>query len=182
VVDALAAATGSRLDVVPFPADMSDLPRWVARCLTSPSLAAWPPATRSGLQRLAVRCGELLAASPPRARLVHGDFNGKNLLVDDRGELTAVLDWEYAWSGAPLADIGNLLRFEAGAGDFAVGVASGYAEAGGSLPPGWRELAAGHDLFALVELAARTVDSPVVRQARAALRRRATAYADGTPD
>jgi aminoglycoside phosphotransferase (APT) family kinase protein len=159
---------------------MSDLPRWVERCLTSPSLAAWPAATRIGLQRLAVRCGELVAASPPLARLVHGD-NGKNLLVDDRGELTAVLDWEYAWSGAPLADVGNLVRFEAGAGDFTAGVASGYAEAGGTLPPGWRAVAAAHDLFTLAELAARTVDSPVVRRARAVLRRRATAYAGSAP-
>nr|BFE70411.1 hypothetical protein GCM10020092_037120 [Actinoplanes digitatis] len=47
-------------------------------------------------------------------RLVHADFNPKNLLVgrDDDGHwrVTAVLDWEFAFSSAPLFDVGNMLR------------------------------------------------------------------------
>ena len=40
--------------------------------------------------------------------------NGKNLLAvarDGRWPISAVLDWEFARSGSPLADVGNLLRF-----------------------------------------------------------------------
>lgn len=41
--------------------------------------------------------------------LVHGDFGGSNLLIDDGG-LTAVVDWEFAHQGSLLVDLGNLLR------------------------------------------------------------------------
>src|SRR5690606_15280526 len=39
--------------------------------------------------------------------LSHGDFNGSNLLVAD-GLVSAVLDWEFAFSGGPAFDFGNL--------------------------------------------------------------------------
>ena len=42
-------------------------------------------------------------------RLVHGDFNPTNILIDD-GVVSGVLDWEYCHSGTPYMDIGNLLR------------------------------------------------------------------------
>ena len=42
-------------------------------------------------------------------RLVHGDFNPTNILIDD-GAVSGVLDWEYCHSGTPYMDIGNLLR------------------------------------------------------------------------
>jgi aminoglycoside phosphotransferase (APT) family kinase protein len=41
-------------------------------------------------------------------RLLHGDFRTGNYLVD-RGELTAVLDWEFAAFGDPLEDLGWML-------------------------------------------------------------------------
>jgi aminoglycoside phosphotransferase (APT) family kinase protein len=47
---------------------------------------------------------------------VHSEFNGKNLLVLGRGgrwSISAVLDWEFAFSGSPLVDVGNMLRFRA---------------------------------------------------------------------
>lgn len=40
-------------------------------------------------------------------RLVHGDFRNGNLIVDERG-LAAVLDWERAFIGDPMFDIGWL--------------------------------------------------------------------------
>ena len=45
-------------------------------------------------------------AVPPR--LLHADFRTGNYLVD-RGELTAVLDWEFAGFGDPLEDLGWML-------------------------------------------------------------------------
>lgn len=46
----------------------------------------------------------LLDAAEPG--LVHGDFSPANLLVDETGALTGVIDWEAAKSGPPEMDIG----------------------------------------------------------------------------
>jgi len=51
------------------------------------------------------RLGELESDS----RLVHGDFNPTNVLINKR-VVSGVLDWEYGHSGTPYMDIGNLLR------------------------------------------------------------------------
>lgn len=44
-------------------------------------------------------------------RLVHGDFQGTNILIKD-GKLSGVLDWEFAMAGHPLADIGQFFRYD----------------------------------------------------------------------
>ncbi len=46
---------------------------------------------------------------PPPAQkisVVHGDYRTGNFLVDDKGEIRAVLDWEMAHLGDPLEDLG----------------------------------------------------------------------------
>ena len=40
-----------------------------------------------------------------RASLMHGDFRLDNLLIDDRGQVAAVLDWELSTIGHPLCDL-----------------------------------------------------------------------------
>ncbi|MBF6149556.1 phosphotransferase family protein [Nocardia nova] len=53
----------------------------------------------------------LLEADPPRQQrsvITHGDYRLSNLLVDS-GRITAVLDWELATTGDPLADLAWLL-------------------------------------------------------------------------
>jgi aminoglycoside phosphotransferase (APT) family kinase protein len=56
-----------------------------------------------------------LAASVPEsgpARIVHGDYRLDNLLVDpEKLQVAAVLDWEMATLGDPLADLGLLLTY-----------------------------------------------------------------------
>jgi len=75
------------------------------------------------------------------AQLVHGDFRNGNIMVDERG-LVAVLDWELAHLGDPMADLGwlcvNSWRF--GVVDKPVGgfgeresLFAGYESAGGRL-------------------------------------------------
>lgn len=44
-------------------------------------------------------------------RLVHGDFQGTNILVKDN-KLSGILDWEFVMAGHPLADIGQFFRYE----------------------------------------------------------------------
>jgi aminoglycoside phosphotransferase (APT) family kinase protein len=53
----------------------------------------------------------LLAANPPDGTppaIVHGDYRLDNAIVDDGGRIAAVLDWEMATLGDPLADLGLL--------------------------------------------------------------------------
>lgn len=58
---------------------------------------------------------ELLVARLPDdgpAGIVHGDFRLDNLLVDDRDQVAAVLDWEMATLGDPVTDVALLLVYQ----------------------------------------------------------------------
>jgi aminoglycoside phosphotransferase (APT) family kinase protein len=58
------------------------------------------------------RVHELLAARIPaqtESTVVHGDFRLGNCIVDERGDVRAVLDWEICTLGDPRADVGYVL-------------------------------------------------------------------------
>jgi aminoglycoside phosphotransferase (APT) family kinase protein len=61
------------------------------------------------------------SASECHGAVVHGDYRLDNLLVDDDDRVAAVLDWEMATLGDPLADVALLLVYqrlsELGVGD-----------------------------------------------------------------
>jgi aminoglycoside phosphotransferase (APT) family kinase protein len=88
-------------------------------------------------------------------QLVHADFNGKNLMMWWRGPrwaVAAVLDWEFAFAGSPLVDIGNALRFEDDLPpQHREAFLAAYAESGGELPEEWRRISKALDAFALVD-------------------------------
>ena len=56
---------------------------------------------------------ELVARRPEQAdeTLVHGDYRLENCLVGEEGAVLAVLDWELATIGDPLADLGLFLAY-----------------------------------------------------------------------
>lgn len=87
------------------------------------------PATRARLHRAARALAHEWSGrpDPPPGRVVHGDLQRGHLLIDDRGGLSAVLDWSYAMIADPALDF-------AGAG-YALGW--GFAEAvlAAYLPP-----------------------------------------------
>jgi aminoglycoside phosphotransferase (APT) family kinase protein len=99
---------------------------------------------RDELWRVVERTSPQLAVLDDRYALVHGDYKRSNLLVERGGtgwRVAAVLDWEFAFAGPPLVDIGLFLR--AGAAlphGFREAFASAYAEAGGQLPTDWLPL------------------------------------------
>lgn len=63
------------------------------------------------LTRLAERLGEQLPVSQGAA-IVHGDYRLDNVVVDPgRGHIIAVLDWEMATLGDPLADVASTLAW-----------------------------------------------------------------------
>ena len=57
------------------------------------------------------RVHELLASRIPDqqgATIVHGDYRLDNTVLDDKGNVVAILDWEICTLGDPLADLGLL--------------------------------------------------------------------------
>lgn len=133
---------------------------WLETCF-----ADGPGAERLGREltdavfAFAAREGHRLGAWMTRPVLVHADFNGSNIMVRTAGggpEVAAVLDWEFAFSGSPAFDFGNLLRPDPGLlPGLADAVATGYTDAGGALPPGWRRIAAIADLTAWADFLTR---------------------------
>ena len=90
------------------------------------------------------RLGELESDS----RLVHGDFNPTNVLINKR-VVSGVLDWEYGHSGTPYMDIGNLLRNTPP--DYHGQIKAGLEAGRMSLPHDWMERAELVDLTSHLE-------------------------------
>ena len=137
--------------------DVDDpIPELLRQFLTSPLCSA-----RLGLelmdrvQMFADEWSPLLPDLDEHPRLVHSDFGNRNILVNEkhgRWEVAAVLDWEFAFSGSPLLDVGHFLRYER----FNQPVREPYfsrafVEHGGHLPDNWREMVRVIDLTALVQ-------------------------------
>jgi aminoglycoside phosphotransferase (APT) family kinase protein len=78
----------------------------------------------------------------PDGCLVHGDLDGRNILVAQNPagawHIAAVLDWEDAFSGWPLWDVGSLFRYPRRYSvAFRTSFADGYRGSGGHLPEAW---------------------------------------------
>jgi aminoglycoside phosphotransferase (APT) family kinase protein len=91
---------------------------------------------------------------PNSTRLIHCDYNLKNILIRQVGsvwKVGGVLDWEFAMAGSPLVDIGNFLRFEDELPPgFSGAFIKGYLSNSTGLPSNWREGARLLDLAAMV--------------------------------
>ncbi len=87
--------------------------------------------------------------------LVHGDFGNRNILVREKRDgwrVAAILDWEFAFSGSPLLDVGHFLRYERSAQPLREPQFSrAFVEYGGELPDQWRKIARVIDLTGIVE-------------------------------
>jgi aminoglycoside phosphotransferase (APT) family kinase protein len=90
------------------------------------------------------------------AVVLHGDFKASNLHRADGGALL-VLDWEFAFAGPALCDIGQLLRWQPSA-QLEGAFAAAYRAGGGVLRDGWRRAAETLDLANLVGLLVRGRD------------------------
>jgi hypothetical protein len=87
--------------------------------------------------------------------LVHNDFGNRNILVckeNGRWVVAAIIDWEFAFSGSPLLDVGHFLRYEStGRPACEPQFSLGFVGHGGKLPGNWREIVRVIDLTGLVE-------------------------------
>ncbi|MGH3731763.1 MAG: phosphotransferase family protein [Acidimicrobiales bacterium] len=85
-------------------------------------------------ETLVEEVGDELARSIPtqqRVAIVHGDYRLDNTVLNDSGEVRAILDWEICTLGDPVADVGTLLCYWAQRGDateFLLGAAPTTAE------------------------------------------------------
>jgi aminoglycoside phosphotransferase (APT) family kinase protein len=125
-----------------------------------------PAGARLGAERadavrsLLERRGHLLDPSSGAAVLCHGDYKPTNLLSRGDG-ISGVLDWEFAWSGTPLADLGQLLRWD---DRYPPGFAAAVAEGYGPLPADWEIRAALADLANMVGFLGGPEDRPHVHR------------------
>jgi aminoglycoside phosphotransferase (APT) family kinase protein len=132
------------------------IPRFIDLCLASENLQRRMPADlRERAAALVWSAAPELATLDREARLVHGDFGKRNLLVRNDGarcSIAGVLDWEFAVSGSPLADLGHFLRYERSSRPLAEPhFSNGFLHGGGQLPQEWRQLARVVDLTGLCE-------------------------------
>lgn len=114
LVDALARLHAVDVDAVGL-GDFAHRDGYIAR-----QLKRWhqqyAQSTLDGVPGPAVvdRVHDLLAARVPEQRgavVVHGDYRLDNTVLDDDGDVAAILDWEICTLGDPLADLGMLLMY-----------------------------------------------------------------------
>lgn len=146
-----------------------ELPDGLAALVAATDLSHWTPEERTGLARVA-ETAQALLDTVARTCLVHSDLNPKNLLVDPESlTITGLVDWEYAHAGHPFTDLGNVLRFDRHPA-YVAGVLAAYQARRGTAPAEALALARAADLWALVDLAARSGENPVATRADVLLR------------
>lgn len=135
----------------PFPDLLDALVQYTRSELTTKTSGLEVALGERVVQTLARNAPSLRAVAGPPV-LLHGDFKVSNLhwAADDR---LLVLDWEFAYAGAALLDIGQLLRWHPPA-PFKQAFAAGYRDAGGELVDEWERWSAGFDLVNLAGLLA----------------------------
>ena len=172
---------GSDLDVRPFPD--GGLREWVESHRGVGGFAAWTQEEFDALLEVADD-GQWHLDRIGRVCLCHSDFNPKNVLVDaSSGEVTGLIDWEFAHAGMPYTDLGNLLRLETDE-TFGVAVVRAYVEHAPPVDEDFLDVARAADLFAIVDLVARRSGFELVERVHEVLRAtaRTGTLAAGRPD
>jgi Phosphotransferase enzyme family len=137
----------------PFPDLVRALRDHAASLLREPTCKLPPELCPRVLATIGAHEAELRerAAGPV---LLHADFKASNLHWAANEELL-VLDWEFAYSGARLSDVGQLLRWSPPP-VFVAAFEGEYRAHGGVLPEDWRRWALLFDVFNLLGLVSQT--------------------------
>jgi Ser/Thr protein kinase RdoA (MazF antagonist) len=121
---------------------------------------------RDALWAVVERNAPLLAEVDGQYTLVHADYKRSNVLLRRSAttwNVAAVLDWEFAFAGPPIIDVGLFLRAgEALPAGFREAFAAGYRDAGGELPSEWLRLSRLVDLVSQVSFLNDPRDRPRV--------------------
>lgn len=135
----------------PFPSALTGLRAWADGLLDGDAGARLGPRRVAAIRQLWEAHADALAAATSRPVLVHSDYKPTNVRWLPGEDEVLVLDWEFAWSGPGLLDVGMMLRWRPPP-PFARGFAAGLQAGGEALPRGWQRLAERLDLFNLVGL------------------------------
>lgn len=110
VVDVLAALHVVDVDAVEL-GDAARRDGFLARQLRR-FRSVWEQTATRDLPAMSTLADRLVELAPPQryTGIVHGDYRIGNVMVDERGTLVAVLDWELWTLGDVLADLGFLLN------------------------------------------------------------------------
>ncbi|CDN43792.1 phosphotransferase family protein [Paenibacillus sp. P22] len=142
--------------------------QFIAHCLEAAAGSLLGTEATRRLDHFGVSFSPLLDLHAMLPVLVHSDYNALNVLgvrTGGRRELSAVLDWEFAYAGSAMADIGNWLRYEPRGTAAEEAFAAGYRSGGGFLPERWRELSLLEDMVALCDLLSRSGEHAPIRTA-----------------
>ena len=89
------------------------------------------------------------------ANLVHADFDPANILVaevDGKWKISAILDWEFAYSGSWLNDVANMLRYAHQMPDtYRIGFLEGLEDNNFKLPENWQSIINQYTLASLLD-------------------------------
>lgn len=88
--------------------------RFVARVVRVADQALGPAAAAVVERGAELLRDEVMTRPAPRLSLAHGDWLPKHVLIDDRGAIVGVIDWEFAGPASPAFD---LAHWEVSAGD-----------------------------------------------------------------
>lgn len=99
--------------------------------------------------------------------LVHGDFGGRNIIVapdaDGGWRVSGLIDWEKAFSGAALWDVGRLFRYAKRYSEtFRRRFERSYCDAGGTLPEDWWRTSSLLDATESVAILSEEQELPIV--------------------
>ena len=107
------------------------------------------------LEQLITENNTYLNQLPDSSSLIHADFKGLNILVHRAKtdwRVAAVLDWEFAYAGSPLSDVGTIMRHQNRFNPaFKLPFINGFAGQGGQLPEDWEKAARLLDLLNLCD-------------------------------
>jgi aminoglycoside phosphotransferase (APT) family kinase protein len=108
-----------------------------------------------------------LCALDRTAGLVHGDLGDRNILVaplkDGSWRISGLIDWEYAYTGASLWDVGRVFRYRRRYSEtFRRRFEKSYRDAGATLPEDWWQTSRLLDAIRLIEIFGEEKELPVV--------------------
>lgn len=120
------------------------MPEVIDGYVTSPKLIARAGNALADRVRRLVACrASQLQEVMNEQRLVHGDFRKQNILVQPDGNrwtVSAILDWECAFTGSQMFDVAVFLRYERPEQPVAEPYFSrGFLDSGGQLCDDWRD-------------------------------------------
>lgn len=148
----------TELQVIPFESD--DVIKRIHECLDDITvLSILSPLVVAHIKRVVAKYASLFPTTDQK-RLVHGDFDPANILVDHRDgiwSVTGILDWEFAFSGSSLWDVANMLRYAHNMpSDYQSAFINALEKNGFKLTPFWRKTVSLLNLSSLLDLLKRS--------------------------